>query len=835
MNIHTPRGPEKHTTFVLTACIDMPVFRLPQNVVPVRYNLELALDVQQTEYSGTVHIRVTIAKPTRVVLLHGGQRLAIPSATACASGDPRDEPTHAKIDRPPAETIDGRECIVRLTFTRSLVGSVLLSLTFRAPYSLTACGMYVSTWKGIRTLATQMQATSARDVFPCFDEPALKAVFQVTVRATVPNADLLPWRVLSNMPVLSVTDDTTYVFEPTPPMSTYLLAVVIAPLIPRSVRSPTDVAVTVWCYPGDEHLTGLPLRFATACLQDLTAIFNIPYPLSKLDLVPVYDFDAGAMENWGLITFRPALLYADAATPQDDVYDVYVTIAHELAHQWFGNLVTMAWWDEIWLNESFATFTAAWTCSRVFRADTTYGFTEEDAWIAFVCTEMCEALELDALPSTKAIVPDAAFITTSADVEQLFDSKAYAKGAVVLRMLACVLGLDVFARGLTAYLTVRSARGGVATSTHLWDALTRVSGMDVRAFMTPWLYTRGFPVVRVSGSGNVVQAPFLRADGAVAAPTQWPLAVRTSALATSTVLPYPYTTHVVSCAALYPVVQGAAFKVLHEADRVYPGLYFNTGFVVPAVHGDDSAVAVFAAASCASDDMLGVSLTQLSKVLSVKIRVQHGLDVPSFTSVTFIEGVARDGFIHDRVRGVAADVLEEWKGICLSCDGGDMDGQPSDGTDNDEEYAKLKADAVHGGAAALRALAAFGDAARLIQTLTWAALQDGGAVRPTEFVYLFTAASSAGHITARDTWLRTHWHAVAALQGKHGMEQIVSVVLRPVRTSAAYTAWRRFFALPSTQLHGYRAAVEEALQEAAARVFETRQVRTHVCTPLMIG
>jgi hypothetical protein len=748
-------------------------------------------------------------------------------------------------------------------------------------------------------------------MFPCFDEPCLKATFELRVRVRLPSGSSYgadTWQVLSNMPLAKPrrvgrknAATLKYRFAVTPVMSTYLLALVIAPLVPsvnvNVTASVMPSIVTVWTYPGDERFGDHPRRFATAVLRDLATLFDVPYPLPKLDLVPVFDFDAGAMENWGLVTFRPSMLYADADTPVAILRDVHVTIAHELAHQWFGNLVTMAWWDDLWLNESFATFAATWTCARLYGTNGTNGadgafggfggFTATDAWVAFLVSEMSEALELDALPSTRSIVPDAASVTSVRDIEGLFDARAYAKGAVVLRMAACVLGLDNFARGLSTYL--RQHAYGNACAGDLWAALASAAptdlDVDIGRFLTPWLHTRGFPIVTVDADGVVAQTPFHDDDKGVGAMV-WPLAVRRAVVVDPGLYTHPSVCAVLSqsIARSAPSLLDARFQTVmanDTTDRIYTPWYFNMGLVTPCIHG--STTSLSQPLPCNDDDVLAVSATQLAKLLSLRIRVQHGLDPPSVDAVTFMQTVSDDMRVHRDVRAVAADMLDEWALICSSfrtdCNlvNEGPYGQPqpfprvtkrlvdthtsghgavpSMGSSTAASIADADADSVskttsvtalkaaalddtlapHKHLYALQTLGGLAGASVIRDVLDWAS----NAVRQTDFMYLFvqdrTETSESSDTSAlsdvpdaRDKWLMENWSSVTRRQGKHGMEQIVGAVLQHVRTPKVLATWQAFFSADGPGI-AEADVVEEALHDAVARVRLSQAVRTHVC------
>ena len=595
-------------------------YRLPTTVTPRRYSLHVLLPLADGDadmYSGMLKIRCDVAPGHFVegrrtgIELHCGTDVVIRRAVLHDLGDQddndvpvRDVGGHADADAdadadagadsdagvamgfatPRALTVhrvhDPAEAVVELRVPAGAVSGMVttrartyvIELDFDAPLRNQAQGLYIAPWQYgasktvVRTLATQLQATGARLMYPCFDEPALKAVFRLVVelvpargQGVFPHADTLSWEVLSNMPARSVLDSgRLHVFADTQPMSTYLLALVIAPLrrlVPLETRG--GVKVSVWTLaPRDadvarvQHATALPRQFACDVLDEFTTMFGCPYPLPKCDLVPVTTFDAGAMENWGLITFRQNMLLVEA--DQGNAAVVMDTVAHELAHQWFGNLVTVPWWTDIWLNEAFATFAAAWVTARVLgRRDRTRAYasmTPGGVWLAFMDSAMTAVMATDTLPCTRPVVLGPQHLTrirTARDLDQLFDDVAYAKGAVVLRLLFLALGERTFMAGLRLYM-IRCAYG-VADRHILWQCMTRAAQAerdagnapigchtDVAAMMEPWVTQPGVPILWVDKDGKLVaQSRLLRdvADHRHVSTTQhqqWPVVIGSS-------------------------------------------------------------------------------------------------------------------------------------------------------------------------------------------------------------------------------------------------------------------------------------------------------------------
>lgn len=362
-------------------------------------------------------------------------------------------------------------------------------------------------------LMTQLESHSAREVFPCIDEPAAKATFSLTL-TTEPGIT-----VLGNTPIKTQdSSEGTLVttFQDTPKMSTYLLAFVAGKLEYQEAVNKHGVTIRAYATPDKVDQLGFALGFAAKVLDFYDEYFGAPFPLPKCDLVACPDFSAGAMENWGLITFRESvMLVNEKDAPADLRQQVATVTAHELAHQWFGNLVTMAWWDDLWLNESFANWMEYYATNQFYP--------EWQLWEQVGATEKQAALTRDSLANVQAVRqavhhPD--------EIGALFDpSIVYAKGGSLIHMLQSYLGDEVFREGLRIYMK-RHAYSNTTTN-DLWRALSEASGKDVEAFMQPWITQPGHPVVDFTvndGHATVNQKRFY------ASPTQiktdntvWPI------------------------------------------------------------------------------------------------------------------------------------------------------------------------------------------------------------------------------------------------------------------------------------------------------------------------
>lgn len=352
-------------------------------------------------------------------------------------------------------------------------------------------------------LSTQFESSDARRAFPCFDEPNLKATFDFSIE--IPNDQVA----LSNMPVKSTTPAAEgkqlVAFETTPVMSTYLLAWAVGDF--EYIEAFTDrryngkqLPVRVYTTRGLKEQGQWALQHAPKVIDFFSESFDIDYPLPKSDILAVHEFTHGAMENWGLVTYRmTAILFDEKKSEARFRNRIAYVVAHELAHQWFGNLVTMDWWDELWLNEGFATW-AGWLATDHLHPDW-------QVWPQFINEGFESALSLDALRSSHPIqVP----VRDALDVNQIFDAISYLKGCSVIRMLANHLGVKTFLKGVSIYLKKHTYDN--AKTVALWDALSEASGTDVPALMAPWIEKIGFPVLTVAeepGQISIKQSRFL--------------------------------------------------------------------------------------------------------------------------------------------------------------------------------------------------------------------------------------------------------------------------------------------------------------------------------------
>ncbi len=460
----------------------MDPYRLPSHVVPSRYDLRLEPDLTTLSFRGEETVAVTVTEPTDEVVLNAVD-LAITEATIA---NDRGE----SLRGVPAMDEATERC--RIAFpSRVAPGAWRLSLRFAGPLNDKLRGFYRSSYKdasgATRLLAaTQFESTDARRAFPCWDEPAFKAVFAVTLAidpalTAVSNTRVVAERQERGKKVLTFAD--------TIKMSTYLVAFVVGELEATDPVLVGEAPVRVWCVPGKRRLAAFGHEVAVASLGFFEAYYGLPYPGDKLDLLAIPDFAAGAMENFGAITFRETALLVDAnAASHAEVERVADVVAHENAHMWFGDLVTMSWWNGIWLNEAFATFL------EILAVDAWKP--EWKRWVTFGVSRAA-ALVVDGLHSTRPIEFP---VRAPRDADAMFDVLTYEKGASVLRMLEQYLGAEVFRDGVRDYLR-RHAYGNAETG-DLWAALGRAARQPIPEVMDGWIFKPGYPLVSVRLEGR---------------------------------------------------------------------------------------------------------------------------------------------------------------------------------------------------------------------------------------------------------------------------------------------------------------------------------------------
>ena len=448
--------------------------RLLDTFTPNHYNLTLDLTrAEEKEFSGTVII--SGESTSESISLHS-KGLTIQSAT---------------IDNQPADVSFGEFDELRLSQPNLKNRKHTIRIDFSGNITDAMHGLYPCyfTHNGVKKqlFATQFESHHAREVFPCVDEPAAKAEYDLTL-ITRPGIT-----VLGNMPVKSEEENNnslTTAFEKTPRMSSYLLAFVIGELHKKSARTKSGVEVNVWATPAqNENTLDFALDIATRSIDFYDEYFGVKYPLPKSDHVALPDFSSGAMENWGLITYRESCLLADPElTSESSRRFIATVIAHELSHQWFGNLVTMQWWNDLWLNESFANM-MEYVAIDALQPDW-------HMWEDFATNEVTAALRRDSLDGVQSVQAD---VNHPDEISTLFDPAiVYAKGGRLLVMVRKLIGEEAFRAGLKSYFEKFAYKNTVGND--LWQELESASGQPIVNLMNAWISQPGLPVVSVSSS-----------------------------------------------------------------------------------------------------------------------------------------------------------------------------------------------------------------------------------------------------------------------------------------------------------------------------------------------
>jgi puromycin-sensitive aminopeptidase len=459
---------------------------LPGGVAPQKYSLKLQPNFQEFTFQGDETIDVEISEITSEIVLNSSE-IEIQEASLRRNGTKSDA-TGISYD-PARET-------ATIRFGQPLgTGTAQLTIKFTGILNDKLRGFYRSQYTTDQgetryLAATQFEATDARQAFPCWDEPARKARFEATL--VIPD-DMVA---ISNTPAVSeilspdqrgkAGEFKEVRFAETPVMSTYLLAFVIGDLTHIEKEAASGTRVGVWTTRGKEEQGRFALDTSVKLLSFFNDYFGIPYPLQKLDHIAIPDFAAGAMENWGAVTYRETALLVDpqnsSAGTRQRVAEV---VAHEMAHMWFGDLVTMRWWDDLWLNESFA----SWMGTKAVD----WLFPEWQMWTQFVNMDTNRALSLDGLKNSHPIEQE---VKDPAEVSQLFDAISYSKGASVIRMLEQFLTPEVFRQGINRYLSGHQYQN--AQTADLWSALEDASRQPVTSIMDTWTGQMGYPVLEVS-------------------------------------------------------------------------------------------------------------------------------------------------------------------------------------------------------------------------------------------------------------------------------------------------------------------------------------------------
>ena len=479
--------------------------RLPRAVWPVHYSIDIATDPARADFEGRVTIRLDVRAEVDAIELHA-KRLELSEVRLEVGG---------RVLTPQVELRPEVEAVRFVVGELLPPGPAALTVAFSGRPNPGMHGLYVAQDGADKAVATQCEATDARAIFPCFDEPEFKARLEWTVRTS---KDVVA---LANGPLASVTeegDHKVWRFSATEPVSSYLAALTVGRFEGTAETLAGAVPVRVWAIRGKGRQAAFAHGFTESLIPWYERYFDVPYPYGKYDQVAVPGFDAGAMENVGLVLFRQNLLLMDpGAASWNQEKLIAKVIAHELAHMWFGNLVTMQWWDDLWLNEAFA----EWFAHKATHAAAPAYL----VWNDFQ-SDKNRALVDDALPTTHPIY---APVATPGEALEMFDVITYQKGCAVMRMLEHFLGEAPFRTGLRTYM--RAFAGKNATGADLWRHLEEASGQPVGALMRSWVEQAGFPMVTVAleqGGLRLQQRRFFSSPAATPEDQTWnvPMVVR---------------------------------------------------------------------------------------------------------------------------------------------------------------------------------------------------------------------------------------------------------------------------------------------------------------------
>lgn len=450
-------------------------------IFPIHYSLEFEPIFKNFTFNGKEIITIYCKESINSIVLHCAE-LKIKSCYV----------RHARTLQKANLKIDVKREELTITIKNKIKGMAFIEIEFAGNLNDRLLGFYRSQYtqngKTKFLATTQFEAADARRAFPCWDEPQIKATFDISIM--VENK----FTAISNMPVISkkrIKNKTLYTFAKTPIMSTYLIYLGVGEFEYLASKI-GKIQVRVITTKGNKSKGKYSLELGKKLLLSYEKYFGIKYPLPKLDLIAIPDFAAGAMENWGAITFRETILLFDPRTSSTKTKQyIAEVISHEIAHQWFGNLVTMKWWNDLWLNESFATFMATKFVDKFYP--------EWDLWNQFIEDAMNTAMALDSLKTTHSIDVK---VNKPSEIREIFDAISYDKGGCVLRMLENYVGESNFQKGLKKYLSNFKYKN--AEGQDLWNAIGKVSKMPVSKMVSTWLKQPGFPLVEIKQKNSTI-------------------------------------------------------------------------------------------------------------------------------------------------------------------------------------------------------------------------------------------------------------------------------------------------------------------------------------------
>ncbi len=468
--------------FALALGLGTSAQRLPENVTPESYDLKFEPKLSNATFSGDVTIHVRLLKPASSIVLNSAE-IEFQEATIAAGGSVQTA----------SVSLDGKNETATLAVPKAIPAGVAdIHIRYTGILNDQLRGFYLSQTSRRRYAVTQFEATDARRAFPCFDEPASKAVFRITLIIDKGDTAISNGRIVSDTPGPG-DDKHTLQFSPSPKMSTYLVAMMVGDF--ACVEGGADgIPIRVCAVPEKKDLLSYALLSAENILKFYDRYYQTKYPYQKLDIIAFPDFSASAMENTAAITYREVLLTIDDKSASVDAHQaVAEVLAHEMAHQWFGDLVTMKWWDDIWLNEGFATW-MSWKPIEAWKPD----------WHAErnEIQESAGSLSADSIASVRAVRAKA---ETPAEIQTLFDGIAYGKAASVLRMVEAYVGPEIFRKGVNAYLEKHAYAN--ATAEDFWNQVAAASGKPVDKIMAGFTEQSGAPLVSIKSAcqGNATQ------------------------------------------------------------------------------------------------------------------------------------------------------------------------------------------------------------------------------------------------------------------------------------------------------------------------------------------
>eukprot|EP01096_Ripella_sp_DP13-Kostka_P011993 TRINITY_DN492_c1_g1_i1.p1 TRINITY_DN492_c1_g1~~TRINITY_DN492_c1_g1_i1.p1 ORF type:complete len:1016 (+),score=563.28 TRINITY_DN492_c1_g1_i1:219-3266(+) len=567
-------------------------WRLPPYTIPSDYVLHFSPDFATSAFSGSAAISVTLLGTVQTLVLHAKNLTISSGSVVAASGSSKTRSIEA-FNATATISYNPTYQLVYFAFKPPLApGNYTLNTSFKGNFTDDLAGLYRSTFTAPdgsqQYLAvTQFEPSDARKAFPCFDEPHLKSTFELHVH--VPAAFASNMIALSNMPATSspkrsveADGDAVYVFQRSPLMSSYLVAFAVGNFVPLAqLTDPKGRPITVWGVPGNEGLGDFALDVANRTVQYFEAFYKIDYALPKLDLLAIPDFEAGAMENWGIVTFRQTALLLDPA--QASSYDrqrVAVVVAHELAHQWTGNLVTTSWWDNLWLNEGFAEF---------FETEAVnFLFPEWRMRDQFIPGDQQYAMNIDQLGASHPLVHQAA---SPSDIQQNFDTITYSKGASVLRMIQGYIGPQKFQWTMMRYVSLFEFSNTV--SRDFLQAASDVARLPLIPLFERFLNQSGYPLVTIQQVSNTTrwtlsQRAFFVDDTKVSQKktnSTWnvPITIITPSKTVNTILPWNDTVTVDLGASKWFKVNGGqnGYYRTNYPDQYWNALKLNMHNVLP--------------------------------------------------------------------------------------------------------------------------------------------------------------------------------------------------------------------------------------------------------------